>query len=59
MIGLNEKELKELQDIKKLLVVQLLNDGIKPNGIADLLNMDQGNFSKMFPVRKLLNKQTD
>jgi len=49
-----EKELKELQAIKKLLVLQLLNQGIQADSIADLLGMDRADFSRMFPVRKLL-----
>ena len=52
-----EKELKELQAIKKLLVLQLLNQGIQADAIADLLGMDRGDFSRMFPVRKLLKRK--
>lgn len=51
---MSEEELKELQAIKKLLVLELLTQGIKTEAIADLLEMDQGDFSRMFPVRKLL-----
>jgi len=53
-----EKELKELQAIKKLLVLQLLNQGIQAEAIADLLGMDRADFSRMFPVRKLLKRGT-
>lgn len=49
-----EKELKELQAIKKLLVLQLLNQDIPADALADLLEMDRADFSRMFPVRKLL-----
>lgn len=49
-----EKELKELQSIKKLLVLQLLSQGIAADSLADFLDMDRGDFSRMFPVRKLL-----
>jgi hypothetical protein len=52
-----EKELKELQAIKKLLVLQLLNQGIQSEAIADLLGMDPADFSRMFPVRKLLKRK--
>jgi len=52
-----EKELKELQAIKKLLVLRLLAQGVKADAIADLLGMDRGNFSRMFPVRKLLKQE--
>ena len=51
-----EKELKELQTIKKLLVLQLLNQDVKADAIADLLGMDRADFSRMFPVRKLLKR---
>ena len=49
-----DKELKELQSIKRLLVVQLLNQDVPADSLADLLGMDRANFSRMFPVRKLL-----
>ena len=52
-----EKELKELQAIKKLLVLQLLNQGIQADAIADLLEIDRADFSRMFPVRKLLKRK--
>lgn len=51
---MNEKELKELRDIKKLLILNLLESGVKAESIWKLLDMDQGDFSREFPVRKLL-----
>lgn len=54
---MTDEELKELQAIKKLLVLQLLTQGIKTEAIADLLEMDQGDFSRIFPVRKLLKRK--
>jgi hypothetical protein len=51
----NDKELKELQLIKKLLVLQLLNSGVKGNAIAKMLGMQKSNFSTMFPFRKIVN----
>jgi hypothetical protein len=50
----NPANLKELQTIKKLLVLLLLNQGIQADSLADLLEMDPADFSRMFPVRKLL-----
>jgi hypothetical protein len=50
-------ELKELHDIKRLLVLQLLSQGVQANAIADLLEMDRGDFSRAFPMRKLLAKK--
>jgi hypothetical protein len=52
-----EKELEELQKIKKLMVLQLLTQGIQANAIAELIEMDPGDFSRMFPVRKLVGQK--
>lgn len=51
---MNDKELKELQAIKKLLVVQLLVNGVAAADLADLIGMDPADFSRAFPARKLL-----
>lgn len=51
---MSEKELKELGDIKKLLILLLLKLGVEAESIAGLMDIDPGNFSKEFPVRKLL-----
>lgn len=53
----NEKEIKELETIKKLLVLQLLNSGVKTNTIAKMLGMQKSHFSTMFPFRKLVKKE--
>jgi hypothetical protein len=55
----NSRALKELEDIKKLLIVQLLNSGVQAGSIARLLDMDAGNFSKMFPARELVGKRRE
>jgi len=55
----NTKEIKELEAIKKLLVLQLLNSGVKANAIAKLLGMQKSNFSTMFPFRKLVQNGHD
>lgn len=54
---MSERELKELRTIKKLLVLQLLTQDIKADAIADLLEMDRADFSRMFPIRKLLKRK--
>lgn len=46
----------QLEDIKRLLVLQLLNSGVSASSLASVLEMDPGDFSRMFPVRKLLRK---
>jgi hypothetical protein len=51
---MSEEELKELRDIKKLLIVSLLKSGVSAESIAQLLDIDRGDFSREFPVRKLL-----
>ncbi len=48
------KVLKELQDVKKLLVLQLLDAGFQAGILADFLEVDSGDFSRMFPAKKLL-----
>lgn len=53
-----EEELEELQAIKKLLVLGLLNQGVQAGALASLLGMDAGAFSRMFPVRKLLKRKS-
>ena len=49
-------ELKELEDIKELLILQLLASDVKAGAIADVLGIDKGNFSRMFPAKKLKGK---
>jgi len=56
---MREQEMKELESIKKLLVLQLLNQGIQAGAVAELLGMDPGDFSRMFPVKKLLRKRQE
>jgi hypothetical protein len=53
---MTKEETEQLEDIKKLLVLQLLNSGVSGATIATLLEMDQGDFSRAFPVKKLLKK---
>ena len=54
---MSERELKELLAIKKLLVLQALTQDINADAIADLLEMDRADFSRMFPIRKLLKRK--
>jgi len=53
---LTKDQTEQLEDIKKLLILQLLNSGISGTTIAEILGMDQGDFSRAFPVRRLLKK---
>ena len=44
----------EVLAIKRLLILQLLKTGAGQKEVAFALGMDKGNFSRMFPVRKIL-----
>lgn len=50
-------EVEELQTIKKLMIMQLLKQGYKAGTIAKVIGMDPGDFSRMFPVKKLLGEE--
>jgi hypothetical protein len=50
--------LKELEDIKRLLILLLLKGGASQGDVARALQMDQGNFSRMFPARKFKSVKT-
>lgn len=41
----------ELVDIKKLLILKLLADGVSQTQIATALGMDPGNLSRLVPAR--------
>lgn len=47
---------EQLEDIKKLLVLQLLYTGVSAVSLATLLEMDPADFSRAFPVKKLLKR---
>lgn len=54
---MNDKDLKEeLQDIKKLLVLQLLVSGVRAGEIAEVLDMKESNFSRDFHARRLIKR---
>ena len=44
--------LKELDSIKRLLMLFLIKAGASQGEIALALDMDQGNLSRIFPARK-------
>jgi hypothetical protein len=47
---------RELDEIKKLLILDLFSRGVKPNQIAKILGVDKGNFSRAYPMREILGK---
>lgn len=48
----------ELIDIKKLLILKLLSEGITQGQIAGTLGIDQGNLSRMLPAKLAKGKKT-
>lgn len=50
---------KELETIKKLLLLFLLKTGMKAADLSTAIGMDPGDFSRMMPVRKLNVKPYD
>jgi hypothetical protein len=48
-------ELKELQDIKRLLMVLLLKAGGTPNDLAHALKVHPSRISQLLPVKKIKN----
>jgi hypothetical protein len=60
---LGDKEVKVLEDIKKLLVLQLLNAGVQGSVFADLLGIDLGrlqqNFLNQEAIQRKVNVQTN
>jgi hypothetical protein len=54
---MSEKEIiEELQNIKKLLVAQLLLSGVKTTEIEEILDLGVGNFNKRFNSRKMTDR---
>jgi hypothetical protein len=45
---------RELIEIKKLLILDLLSRDVKPGQIAKILGLDAGNFSRLYPARKIM-----
>ena len=52
----SDPAVRELSDIKKLLILDLLSRGVKQSQIAKMLSVDKGNFSRMYPMRGILGK---
>lgn len=45
--------LRELRDIKRLLVLQLISSGVQGAHIATTLQIDAGTVSRMVPARRI------
>ena len=50
--GIDDPTLRELDAIKRLLILRLLKTGTPQSEIALALDMDQGDLSRMIPARK-------
>ncbi len=55
---MTKKDLKDLELIKKLLILHILKSGSTPHEIRDILKMSGTDFKKMFPknVKKYFEK---
>jgi hypothetical protein len=49
-----DPSVRELIEIKKLLILDLLSRDVKPGQIAKILGVDAGNFSRLYPTRKIM-----
>jgi hypothetical protein len=57
---MSEKEiLEELQDIKKLLVLHLVANGVQKGEIEEILEMGDRNFGKSFHAGKLVKRMNN
>jgi len=54
---INEKKpVQLLDDIKKLLILSLIRQGVQSKDIATTLSVDPAIISRMVPLRKIKNK---
>jgi transcriptional regulator len=51
--AIQDPTLKELDAIKRLLILMLIKSGASQGEIAMALHTDQANVSRMFPARKV------
>ncbi len=50
---MDKEAIKLLADIKKLMILDLIERGIQANVIADILGITKGALSKIAPARKI------
>jgi hypothetical protein len=53
---LHSEQMKELHDIKKLLVLLLLNDGVQKGEIEEILEIGNRNFAKFYRAGKIVDR---
>jgi len=49
-----DPSVRELIEIKKLLILDLLSRDVKPGQIAKILGVDAENVSRLYPARKII-----
>ena len=50
---MDEKSQKLLEDIKKLMILNLLSSGVQGKDIAQALGIDKSTLSRILPARKV------
>ena len=53
---LHKEMMNELDDIKKLLVLLLLNDGVQKGEIEEILEIGDRNFAKFYRAGKIVER---
>lgn len=56
MTNQEERMVRALEDVKKLLILGLIKEGIKSKEIAAILGVDPAVISRMVPARKINNE---
>lgn len=51
-----ESQLDNLEQIKRLLIMALIRQGVPGSEIADVLGLDQSTISRMVPTRRIKKK---
>jgi transcriptional regulator len=52
----SDPSVRELVEIKKLVILDMMSRGIKQSQIAKMLGVDPGNFSRMYPMKGIISK---
>jgi len=52
------EELEPLEEIKRLLILGLIHDGVRAKDVAAVLDVSKATISRMIPVLKIKTKKT-
>ena len=55
---MDKKIIKLLEDIRKLMILDLIERGVQANAIANILRVTKGTLSGMVPARKIKIKKS-